>query len=212
MAWIHQVPRDPTAVTTDLMQLGRFDSAGQLNELLVSTVGMRRFRGPLPFSPHFLGAMIGDTVFHTDGRNGEFEAVGPRGLLLRTIQAPVEPWTLREARRQLESKLDSTTLGNFSDVEELPTTDSIPAISELLTDPLGRLWLKRYNPSIDSHWLGRLRTGGEWFVLSTNGQLVMRLTVPASFRMMDVDGERIAGVTTDELGVERVQVYELSGG
>jgi hypothetical protein len=156
--------------------------------------------------------MVGDTIFHTDGLNGELEVVGPGGLLVRTIQAPIEPWTFREARQRLEIELDSTRLGNFSDVEDLPTADSIPTISELLTDALGRLWLKRYNPSTDSHWLGRMRTGGEWLALSTSGQLVMRLTVPDSLRLMDVDGERIAGVTTDDLGVERVQVYELSGG
>lgn len=85
----------------------------------------------------------------------------------------------------------------------------IPVISELLSDHRGRLWTKRYEPAIDSHWLLRQRTGGSWLVMEPGGDPVALVSMPDGFRLMDVRGDRVAGVSRDELGVERVEVRRL---
>ncbi len=76
----------------------------------------------------------------------------------------------------------------------------------------GRLWLKLYAPSTDSHWLGRLRTGGTRLVVRTDGTPAARVPIPPGVRLMDVRGDRVAGVARDETGVERVEVFALRRG
>lgn len=212
-AWIIQGPRDRSVVTPDQMQVGIFDASGQLLERIHSAPGMRRFaNGPLPFSPHFVGLMLGDSLFMTDGLGGVIQVRGVSGGGLRSFRAEIEPQSLDEAWSRLDAALDSTRAAMFPDVSGHPAADSIPVISEMLSDDRGRLWLKRYDAATDSHWLGRPRTGGEWMVITTSGGMVATFTAPSRFKVMDVRGGHVAGVTVDELGVERVQVFEILGG
>ena len=212
LAWIKQVPRDRSVVTPDVMELGRFGGDGRLSAVLARAAGMRRLGSPLPFSAHFLAAMLGDTVFHTDGLGGTVEALGPTGEPVRTLHLPIDGWEFEEARRRLEPELDTAAVRQLRQLEDVPSLDSIPAIAELLADGEGRLWMKRYAPSTDSHWVGRRRSDGEWFVVESDGTLVARVPIPAGLRLVEVRGDRIAGIARDDLGVERVQVYALVRG
>jgi hypothetical protein len=211
-AWIRQEPRDPSAVTPDVMQLGRFDGDGRLVDELGSAVGMRRMRSPLPFSPHFMAVLVGDTVYHTDGLSGVVEATGPSGQPLGEIRLPGADWDVEEALRQLEPTLADVWTGRLQDVRGVVGLDSIPAISALLADDEGRLWAKQYAPATDSHWTGRRRTGGEWVVVDRDGRAIARVSVPKGLRPMQIQGDRILGVAFDEYDVERLQVHALHRG
>jgi len=77
-----------------------------------------------------------------------------------------------------------------------------PAISQLLLDDRGNVWVRRYGlPREES-------LSEEWWILQGGG-LIGRLRTPRGFTIMDVEGDRVAGVRTDELGVEHVRVYGL---
>lgn len=211
LAWIKQVPRDPSVVTPDVMQLGRFGADGDLTSLLGTAFGMRRLNSPLPFSAHFLALMLGDTVFHTDGLNGFVEAIGPTGERVRTFHVPIEEWGIEEARRRLAAELDAAGLRRLRELEGTPGLDSIPTLAALLSDDEGHLWVKRYDPATDSHWVWR-RSGGEWLVLKSDGTVIARVSMPASVRLVEISGGRVAGIALDDFGVERVQVFALRGG
>jgi hypothetical protein len=47
-------------------------------------------------------------------------------------------------------------------------------------------------------------------VLDRAGVVSAHVAVPPGFRVLDARDERVAGVTRDELGVERVEVRALS--
>lgn len=209
VAWIRQGPRDRSKMTPDVMQLARFSSDGQSFTPLDTDVGMRRMGGPLPFSPHFIGAVIGDSVYHTDGLRGQIRVTSQSGVRVRTIQVAVEQPSLEEAWAMLEARLDTSAVRRFEDIRRTPGVDSIPAFSEILVEGGRRLWLKRYDPGVDSHWLGRQRTGGVWLVLESDGTQSARVSVPVGFRLLDVRDDRVAGVSRDEFGVERVEVRAL---
>ncbi len=214
-AWIRQVGRDESGVTPDVMRIARFGPDGRLAvEELGRMAGMRRLRSPLPFSPHFLATMIGDSVFLTDGLDGTIRVMrASTGKRIRTLEVDMERWDPEEAWPELEEALgDPDRVDELRRVRGVPGTDSIPVFSEMLRDGRGRLWLKRYDPAVDSHWVFRKRTGGEWVVVETDGRVVARATVPDGFRLMEIRGRRVAGVRTDALGVERVQVYALQKG
>lgn len=210
VAWIRRQPRDRSSVTPDLMQVARFEPDGHLGALLVTDAGMRRLGSPLPFSPHFIGAVLGDSIYHTDGLRGEVRVTSESGVPVRTIRVALETPGLDVAWRKLEESLDTGATRRLEDIRHRPGIDSIPAFSEILVEEGRRLWLKQYDPGVDSHWLGRRRTGGVWLVIESDGTPTARVPVPDGFRPLDVRGNRVAGVTRDELGVERVEVRVIT--
>jgi hypothetical protein len=211
-AWIRQEPRDPSAVTADQMVLGRFDPDGRLGSILGNAVGMRRMGSPLPFSPHFLAAMVGDTVYHTDGLGGILEATGPSGEALELVSVPGRAWEADEALMRLEPTLTEGWSERLQDLTGRVALDAVPTVSEILADDEGRLWAKEYVPETDSHWNGRRRTGGEWVVVKLDGSLVARVAVPEGVRPVAIRDGRILGVAFDEYDVERVQVHAIERG
>lgn len=211
-AWIVQRPRGEAAVVADQMDVGRFGSDGRLLNVLTSIPGMRRSReGPIPFSGHFLATAVGDTLYITDGMNGEVRVVSPDESKHRTIRVGLPVLTTKEAERRLSAGWSDRDKARLEAALHVPGTDSIPMVSDLLADDHGRLWLKRYDPATDSHWVLRKLSGGEWFVAQRNGRLLSRVVMPRGFRPMDVPGGLVAGVRTDELDVEHVEVYRLIG-
>jgi hypothetical protein len=210
MAWIaFGAGRDPDIVTPDAMQIGRFNQDGTLETLLGTSTGMRRRRTPVPFSPHFLAVMFQGELFFTDGMHGIVRGFDAQGDSLQSFQVPVERWRLDEAWLRLEAKIrDEEAVQALQEIKAAPGTDSIPDFSEMLVDDMGRLWLKRYDPATDSHLLNRPRLGGEWLVVE-RGRVLATIPVPPTFRPVDVRGNRVAGISRDELGVERVEVFDL---
>jgi hypothetical protein len=212
--WIERMGRDPGAVTSDRMAVGRFGADGQQEEPLTAGEGMLRLRtesggGPLPFSPHFLAARVGDTLFVTDGRRPEIRAIDAAGELVRSIPVPVQRSPPEAAREDLAAALPQERRAQLADLS-VPEMDSIPFLAELLTDPTGRLWVKPYVPATDSHWRGRARTGGTWIALATDGEVLARIEIPGDLRLLAIDDTRIVGVAKDDLGVERVRIHAVA--
>ena len=207
VAWIKQVPFDRDRLSADLMRIARLGPDGSSADVLGEQSGMRRLGSPLPFSPSFMAVMVGDTIFHSDGVGGLVIATGSAGDNLRSFAVAGDGVPVGEALRQLESAVDSASALRLGELSSKVVLDTVPTLSDMLVDGEGRLWLKRYAPATDSHWVLRLRTGGEWLVVQTDGTPVARVRMPAGFRLMEVRGGRLAGVMHDDVGVERVQVY-----
>jgi hypothetical protein len=99
-------------------------------------------------------------------------------------------------------------------LNEVPEPASVPRVAEVLLDDEGRFWLKRYEPASDSQVISSFerRAGGEWWVLQPDGRRVAVIQLPDGYTPMDVRGERIVGVASDELDVERVLVFGTARG
>jgi len=180
--------------------------------VLASGLGMRRLAGPLPFTPHFHAATVGDSVLLSDGLDGTIDLVGPDGVLVRSFDVGLGSPEADLAWASLLDLIDDdTTADALVAMRDEPTADSIPVFSDMLADDEGRVWIKAYAPGTDSHRLGRRRTGGEWTVFETDGSTVARVEVPVGFRPMDLRDGTVAGVTWDELDVQRVHVYRIEG-
>jgi hypothetical protein len=210
VAWIEQVGRDPERVTPDRMAIGRFEVDGGQGARLAGAEGMLRLgRGPLPFSPPFLAARVAAPLFVADGRRPELRAISPDGRVLRTISLPAAPRSPRDARDALASGLTPelrTTLAELS----VPEADSVPYLSDLLSDGAGRLWVKLYDPATDSHWRGRARTGGTWLAFATDGTPLARLHLPDDLRLLGIDDTRLVGLARDDLDVERIRLHAVT--
>lgn len=115
----------------------------------------------------------------------------PRPVLPEDIDAFWEDALATENRRRRDA------LVRMRDV--MPFPDAFPAFAQLLVDDAGRLWARRYRTP---------RSQAEEWLVFEDGRLVARLESPAGFQVMDVDQGRVAGVWTNDLGVEFVRIYE----
>lgn len=210
IAWIVTRASNESRIVPDLMRVGRFGVDGRLLGVLTTDFGMRRLRAPVPFSGYFVGAATGNVVYHTDGMRGEIARTTSTQDTLSPITLPTESWEPTDAWDVLRAETPIAAHALLSELRRTPGIDSIPHLSNLLLSSDGRLWAKQFDPATDSHFLRRPLTGGTWFVLSDQGDLVAKLSVPDGFRLTDVHGDQVVGVVRDELDVERVEVRTIA--
>lgn len=79
--------------------------------------------------------------------------------------------------------------------------DHLPAYSDMRVDPNGAVWVARFGAPGETITV--------WDVFQEEGRLAASLEIPLSFRPMEIGADYVLGVSTDELGVERVVQYML---
>lgn len=216
LAWISQteIDDDPSTASADPMRLGRFAPDGTPVAMLGRATGLVRLgRGPVPFSPYLHGAVVGDSLYVTDGLEPSISVVDHEGEVVRSLEVEVPAPDRAAAWSALRTELEAEDdLDRLDDIPEAAEAEPVPHIARMLADDGGRLWLKHLEPTTDHYlgggWAGR-GPGGRWTVVDPGGAVTARIDLPADLVLMDVAHGRIAGVTRDELGVERVEVYAL---
>ena len=88
--------------------------------------------------------------------------------------------------------------------EHHPRAPLVAAFGALMRDQVGRLWLEEYE-----------RPGSEgprrWVVFSADGeQMLAQVSHPRSFTPLSIGADWILGASEDELGVEYLELHELS--
>ena len=86
--------------------------------------------------------------------------------------------------------------------QDMPLPDRLPGYTELLFADTGELWARRYIPA-----------GGEtahWDVFGADGHHLGRVEVSTSFQIEEVSRGQVVGIASDDLGVQRVEVRDLS--
>lgn len=159
----------------------------------------------MPYTTFGSIAAVGRGFCHTFGvepRIRCFDASGLRRII--RLDLPIRPVTDQDIERYWDRALDTDSESRRSALlrmrDVMPFPDFFPAFSQLLTDDRGRLWVRRYRTPREED--------EQWLVLD-DGRLTARLIAPQGFRVMDVHGDRMAGVWLNELGVEFVRVYAI---
>lgn len=174
------------------------------NSRAVLRVGGRQTTLDVPYTEAASLAGVEDGFCHTFGTAPEircYDGAGLRRLIRVQMQpTPVSPEDIDgfwEDALATENRRRRDALLRMRDV--MPFPDAFPAFAQLLVDDAGRLWARRYRTP---------RSRAEEWLVFEGGRLVGRLESPAGFQVMDVAGERVAGVWTNDLGVEFVRLYE----
>ena len=219
-------PPGPNPVA-DRWFLGRFGSDGSFRKLLGELRGMRRLQGfPLPFSPLPHVAVAGDSAFAADGYEARIPLLVPERVSSPgqfALPPRVETPSIEDTWEFLEAALEEEGGNLFIErMDDMPRPEAFPEVGGMLPaeESTGKrngiLWVRRYDPFVDSVWLGdvllRPSAGGEWIVFGADGTVTAILRVPDTFIPMHVAGDRLAGIVIDVLGVERVAVYSLASG
>jgi hypothetical protein len=172
---------------------------------------------PIPFARSTFVAAGASDVYVGSNDSFEIHEFGSDGSLSRIIrrvdvpQVPVSDaaieWSIeaREATmenpRVLSSSPTSTSIREG--VLKLPRVASLPTFSGLQSDMSGNLWVKNYlYPWIDER-------PEAWTVFNSDGFLHAWVEHPEGLQIHEVGEDYVLGVVTDELGVERVRLYDL---
>lgn len=129
-------------------------------------------------------------MIHTGQERKAITEADARSVTERVLQAARE-------RGRSEGQLSSWR--RFFRDYEYP--DSFPAQASIIADDQGRIWIEEYSMSEDSP--------RKWRILSADGVLEAKLTLPPEFNLKNVSMGLLAGIGRDALDVPVVVVYGL---
>ena len=146
----------------------------------------------------------------TTGRSYEFSLHSPVGSLERIVRLAEEPPVRTDAHLEAwvrtsvggrESPDDARVEAARRRYEEMPMPERLPAWNSLLIADNGEIWARRF-----------AIPGAETIlhdVFRADGNLLAQVMVPANLRVQHVGEGSLTVVSSDGLGVERVEVCEL---
>lgn len=166
----------------------------------------------VPFSPAAAATASPDgRMAVTTGRSYEYSTYDPSGTIERIVRLAEEPPVRTDAHLEAwirgftggrEPMDDAQVEAALRRYREIPLPDRLPAWSALLITDSGEIWARRY-----------AMRGAETVardVFSADGRFLGQVVAPANLRIQHIAGGRVTVVSTDDLGVERVEVYELA--
>lgn len=181
------------------MSMSTSGSGGQMSlQLLV-----------VPFSrqPTAVGSPQGVAI--AGGSDYEVALYNQTGALHRILRLGLEPPLRTDEHLEAYVRNSGSPFSDEASVQaridmyrDMPMPERLPGYDELLFADTGELWARRYRQ--------RGADMAHWDVFGTSGQHLGGVEIPTSFRPEEVSGGQIVGVSTDDLGVERVEVRELT--
>lgn len=174
-----------------------------------SGVDMVVQRMAVPFSPNPTARGSAHGVAFTSGAAydiGVFDQAGDLRLIARLDESPairteehLENYVRNSGGRERDEAWIRERLEQYRTLD-LP--ESLPAYTNVLFADTGDIWARRYRMRGESM--------DRWDVFAAAGAFLGRVHIPASLRVEEVSRGQIVGVATDEFGVERVEVRDLS--
>lgn len=189
-----------------LSELGTFP--GERSAIVVGEASIEVFKDP--FQPRLIAAPVGDRIVVAVTDRHRLEMRSRDGPLERLVDLGAGRRVFTDAaraafvEREVAEAPEEGRAGARRRFEALPLPDTLPLIDALMTDD-ERVWARPFHEANGA-------TPATWLVLDVDGRLTARVEVPAGMRVLDVGGDYLLGLVTDEMDVERVQMLELRRG
>jgi len=199
------MPLDGVFLSGEIYEVVSFGPAGMTMTTEITT---------LPFSRSTFVAAGSSQVYIGMNDRYEIHVYSADGTLSRIIRRSDSPllavdddaieWYLRAATAAAERAGRSSDLeAARSQLLAFPRVPALPVFAELIGDLSDNLWIKRYiYPWISDD-------SEAWDVFNADGVLQAFVTHPEGLRIHEIGEDYVLGVVTDELGVERVRLYDL---
>ena len=162
---------------------------------------------PHPFGRSALATVWGSLAVVAANDTYEIRAYDSDGILTRIVRRD------HELRAPTQAELDAWFMGAYGQRSEeeqarlhalfegMTLVEYFPAFSALLSDPMGYLWVQEYRlPEQDENI---------WTIFAADGRVQGFVDIPPDLELFEIGADYILGTTTDELGVERVQLWPL---
>ena len=168
--------------------------------------------GLLPFSRAVSEGQWGNLIILTPDDQYEIRAhdrsTGALARIVRRDHTNRAP-TREEVDEAIDAALERTGLtgeqleSTREGYKAMPLVESFPAFRALLTDGLDHLWVREATlPGMD-------RPAPLWTVFDPEGRVLGFIETPDGLTILEIGADYILGRTTDDLGVESVQVWPL---
>jgi hypothetical protein len=166
-------------------------------------------------APRGTFAAAGDQYYYGRSDLSEIQAYSPEGSLVRIIRWPARPQPVTAAlvAEYRAAVLEGHGGGVAAELDAQQYAEFLPVFSRFLVDALGYVWVEDYRPelalrswprAVVPHRAAPIR----WTVFDPDGLLLGDVELPP-LEVHQIGADFVLGVATDELGVERVRVYEL---
>lgn len=213
----------PWTLWRDTLVILRFPAEGAGARVVARRPGDDRytaFRGggsTITVNNHPLGRIstvvaVGDSILYSDGSALGFEVLSRDGRHLSTVRLHVVGASTTPDLVDVIAGLRRDFLGADPDperrtaieemFEELEWPRRLPAVADMVADRDGRVWIQAF--------AGPGEPTTRWHRFTMEGTYDGSLALPAGVRVLDGEGGRILVVGRSELGVERIQVLELT--
>jgi len=122
------------------------------------------------------------------------------------IEIPASGTDASNAWPALRAEVDSSLLARMPD----PRLEHTPALGGLLADGEEYLWVKIYDPTSDAIYLNTpWGDGGEWRVVTPDGERVAEVEIPDGTIPLDVRGDRLVGLRRGSFDIPRIVVHRI---
>ena len=181
------------------------DSAGVT---IVTSLPGDAIHGELAPEPSAHGSEHGVVV--TGGTGYEVSVFDDTGALSRIVRLNEAPTVRTDEHLETHVRGSGNPVAEdeasirawIASYREMPMPETLPAYTDLRLTDSGELWARRYRQ--------RGAPVLRWDVFHADGHYLGRVEVPASFSIEQIGRGEVVGVSTDEFGVERVEVRELT--
>jgi len=162
----------------------------------------------LPFGWGTSVAVGPNRLYLARGDRYEVRAHRPDGSLDRIIRLDRErpPVTDADVEQYVADELEDADSPNErrqfeSLMTELPVPDRMPALSNMIVDALGNLWVQNYT--------GPRTRNPEWTVFDREGRIRGTVRTPDRTQVLEIGQDYLLGRVSDELDVEYVRLWSL---
>lgn len=193
------------------MTVGRADGQGRMAEIVGTFPGTERYRtenndGPRPLGRVVIGRMGEQAVYVGTADSLLVERIGFDGRRTTFGNGERGAEVTEEVRRAwVESLAAKVPEARRPDIRrafrDFGLPDHLPAYADFQIDRAGLIWIGRFPvPGLETT---------TWEVFDQRGAEIASIVFPASFRPTYLGLDKVLGVYTDSLDVERVHLYRL---
>jgi hypothetical protein len=212
---VHRFPRRYFRYSRDGLQVDTIaEFPGFEFEIRFDRVASNWGATQVPFARNTFDASNGLRWFVGDNARFAIQQLDGSGKVTRIIRyAKAE----RRLDDSLTNSLEAATVAGQSyrnakrmaairrTFREVARPPNLPAFGSLHLDPHGNLLATEWTSSFAAPDQAARR----WWAFDREGVLLGEITAPAAFRMHEIGDDYVLGVTSDELGVERIAMFPL---
>jgi hypothetical protein len=206
----------PEGVEDLLMELTRHSDEGRLEAHLGTyphwrlVLVSRGLMSPPLFEAQSSAAGAPDGFWVGTGRSCELLRHDAAGSVVRVVRWPcpdrrIDPRVVEIVKADRVAAASDAQRALVAQTEQArPVAEQFPAYEQVMSTGNGQPRVKLYQ-----------RPGHEgpttWVAFDAEGRLLGRIELPPAFRPFEWGTDYVVGVHRDELGVERVHLYDLAG-
>lgn len=212
-SWLTAQVKGPApGLTADSISIALSESSRSEFKSVTGTVVRWRYsKSPYPFSPVTRPALLRDSLLVADPIAGRIGVYDRSGKLSRQIAVGLPELDHAAAWRLLEREVAAREDLRSKRGIHIPRHNQLPRMATMLVDTESRIWVKKYDPAEDAHWLGGWAggEGGEWLILNAAGARLGTVQLPPKFVPLYIGRDVVLGRQRDDLDVQYVAGYRL---